>query len=262
MTKQPFHSEGTRLAVIGPQARLASPAFVAAMSDLLDSVGNPQALLNSGLSLALRLLDAERGLVFAPGGTMIAAGFTLEKVQELQRDRLGDQLAEGKVHRYSAPDFAALAGDKMPVVGMSGLIRAPWMVCVLGVERLAEPFSATEQETMRELLRLFERALKQTARAMFAWHGREGCGGNITVEELPVQQLEPFPQFVQVERLLIQEAMARSGNNKTAAAAALGMTRDGLRKKMIRLGLLPGDKDSLREHSSAEKFVSFPAARN
>ena len=31
------------------------------------------------------------------------------------------------------------------------------------------------------------------------------------------------------------EAMRRANNNKTAAAALLGMTREGLRKKMVRL---------------------------
>jgi len=55
--------------------------------------------------------------------------------------------------------------------------------------------------------------------------------------QLPLDKLHPFPHLRQVERLFVREALKRTGQNITHAAAALGITREGLRKKMIRLGI-------------------------
>jgi Nif-specific regulatory protein len=41
----------------------------------------------------------------------------------------------------------------------------------------------------------------------------------------------------QVERWLLIEALREHGNNKTAAARALGITREGLHKKLRAYGL-------------------------
>jgi transcriptional regulator with PAS, ATPase and Fis domain len=41
----------------------------------------------------------------------------------------------------------------------------------------------------------------------------------------------------QVERALILEALSEHDGNKTRAAAKLGMTREGLHKKIVRFGL-------------------------
>ena len=41
----------------------------------------------------------------------------------------------------------------------------------------------------------------------------------------------------QVERWLLIEALREHGNNKTAAAKALGITREGLHKKLRAYGL-------------------------
>jgi transcriptional regulator with PAS, ATPase and Fis domain len=40
-----------------------------------------------------------------------------------------------------------------------------------------------------------------------------------------------------VEKLFVLEALRQHGNNKTAAAKALGITREGLHKKLRQLGI-------------------------
>jgi len=41
----------------------------------------------------------------------------------------------------------------------------------------------------------------------------------------------------QVERQILHEALREHGNNKTAAAKTLGITREGLHKKLKQLGI-------------------------
>ena len=43
----------------------------------------------------------------------------------------------------------------------------------------------------------------------------------------------------EAERLLIRRALEACGGNKSRAAEMLGITREGLRKKLLRLGLHP-----------------------
>lgn len=49
------------------------------------------------------------------------------------------------------------------------------------------------------------------------------------------RRLKTLPSIGQMERLLIEEAMYRTGDNKTHSAEILGLTREGLRKKMLRV---------------------------
>lgn len=63
----------------------------------------------------------------------------------------------------------------------------------------------------------------------------------------PVRKLQPIRQWLRYfremptifewEYILLDEALARY-QNKTHAAEALGITREGLRKKLIRMGLV------------------------
>ena len=43
----------------------------------------------------------------------------------------------------------------------------------------------------------------------------------------------------EAERLLVRRALEASGGNKSRAAEMLGITREGLRKKLIRFGIRP-----------------------
>lgn len=212
----------------------ASPELLA---ELLEAVGHSPSLLNAGLRLTLRVLNAERGLAFDTNGVVVASGFTPEQAQALRQDRLGRLLAGGGVRHYSRPGFVAPADGSAEVVGMAGVISAMGASFVLGVERNHEPFTPTDRQIMVELLRLLARPFEQAAEAMRSERDRDQSQRTITANDLPLNKLDPLPQLRELERLLILEALNRSGNNKTRAAAALGMTREGLRKKLNRYGM-------------------------
>ena len=68
--------------------------------------------------------------------------------------------------------------------------------------------------------------------------------GSVPVSALPdrLRQAEAAPEALdaaraQFERRFIQETLARAAGNRSRAATALGLSRQGLRKKMARLGL-------------------------
>ncbi len=212
-------------------------ACVELLAELLEAVGHWQSLLNAGLHLALRVAKAERGLAFDTTGTMAFDGFALEEAQVL-RQRLNRLLASAGLHRYSDPGFASPAKGAAPVTGMAGIIPTPGGSCVLAVERSREPLDSTDQQVMAEALRLLKHPFQETAEALRLWRDHGPAARRFSLTELPLERLEPFPQLQEVERLLIQEAMNRAGGSRSRAAAALGMTREGLRKKMIRFGMI------------------------
>lgn len=51
------------------------------------------------------------------------------------------------------------------------------------------------------------------------------------------RRLKTLPTIGQIERVLIEEVLRRTDWNKTRAAKALDITREGLRKKLFRMGL-------------------------
>jgi hypothetical protein len=168
---------------------------------------------------------------------VVASGFTLEQAQTLRQDRLGRLMAGGGVRHFARNGFATPADGSGQVVGMAGVISALGASFVLGVERDREAFNPVDRQIMVELLRLLTRPFEQTAERMQAGRDREQSLRTITAGELPLGRLEPLPSLREMERLFILEALSRSGNNKTRAAAVLGMTREGLRKKLNRFGM-------------------------
>ncbi len=49
------------------------------------------------------------------------------------------------------------------------------------------------------------------------------------------RRLKNLPTIGQIERLLIEECLRRNWDNKSETARQLGMTREGLRKKLHRM---------------------------
>ncbi len=220
-----------------PRQQVLNRASPELLAELLDAIGDCRALMNGALRLALRVLSAERGLAFDTNGVVVASGITLEQAQTLRQDRLGRLMAGGGVRHFARNGFGAPADGSGQVLGMAGVISALGASFVLGVERDRESFNATDRQIMVELLRLLTRPFEQTAERMQAGRDREQALRTITAGELPLGRLDPLPSLREMERLFILEALSRSGNNKTRAAAVLGMTREGLRKKLNRFGM-------------------------
>ena len=91
---------------------------------------------------------------------------------------------------------------------------------------------------VRELRNRVERAIAMA-----------GMDGAVTADHLDGAAARSFPRpeggtlralVDQVETQAIQEAMGRLGGNRTRVARELGLSRQGLRKKMVRLGLEDG----------------------
>ena len=58
--------------------------------------------------------------------------------------------------------------------------------------------------------------------------------GPIALRDLPLADLEQIPNIQEVEMMLIADAMRRHENHKGKAAEALGISRENLRRKLLR----------------------------
>lgn len=85
-----------------------------------------------------------------------------------------------------------------------------------------------------------------SARVLAALAGSGGIGVASDIQpDIPapplLRQADVLPEDMmnldEAERLLIQRALEVSGGNKSRAASMLGITREGLRKKLLRLGI-------------------------
>lgn len=85
-----------------------------------------------------------------------------------------------------------------------------------------------------------------SARVLAALAGSGGIGVASDIQpDIPapplLRQADVLPEDMmnldEAERLLIQRALEVSGGNKSRAAGMLGITREGLRKKLLRLGI-------------------------
>ncbi len=197
----------------------------ALLADLLDAVGDWRALLSASLRLALALHGADRGLALALdaadcGGrnsAFAAVGLSSGDIQARLHEL--SELAPG-ARRYPS--------------GLAGAIACPSARIVLAVEREPE-FAAFDEARMAEMLSLLQHPFAVSIPAPRC-DPPTPRARRIAAAQLPLAQLDPFPQLREVEFLLVREALKRS-NTKKEAAAALGMTTEGLRRKLIRFGL-------------------------
>ncbi|MFO7727215.1 MAG: helix-turn-helix domain-containing protein, partial [Desulfonatronovibrio sp.] len=60
-------------------------------------------------------------------------------------------------------------------------------------------------------------------------------GNTALIEHRPPSHKPEVPGIVESEKKLVEKALQATGNNKTQAAKLLGISREGLRKKIKRL---------------------------
>ncbi len=75
-------------------------------------------------------------------------------------------------------------------------------------------------------LRVFREHIAQARQAECRHHTRDGAEG------IPLNFTDPLPTIKQATRMLVEEAMFRSGNNQTAAASMLGISQQALSKRL------------------------------
>lgn len=226
------------------------------MGEILAGAAQPKKLLTAVLKQTLLVVYAERGLLFDRAGMIMSVGYKAED-SEAVRQRLAPLLIEGGRRFYELPLFqtappppdaeimpdssgqppaGALAGDglgRRKALGMAGVVAlASGPLAVLAVERNHD-FRKPERRWFDGWLELVSIPAGAAAESARAQRLRES--GKLKLQDLPLDRLEELPALQEVERMIIAEAMRRSQNNKTLAAAALGITREGLRKKILRL---------------------------
>ena len=209
----------------------------------------PKKFLSAALKHALYMVYAEKGLVFTADGLIMAVGYDGRTRQQLLR-HLDPLLMEGGMHWYSDPRFnhgqstaldrgpkaACWDGNPQPdhkVVSMAGVIPGHvGLLAVLAVER-ETAFSVADQRVFREwvdLVAIPAGAAMESARAQRLRDTRQ-----LRLSDLPLERLKELPTLEELERLVIAEAMRRNSSVKRKAAEQLGLTREGLRKKILRL---------------------------
>lgn len=233
--------------------QLLERTSVAILGEMLAGAGDPDRVLEATLRQALHLVEASRGLVVDHEKLVSAVGYAPEEGEGLRRElavllepsqaagQTGPAPAtEGSLHLYSGPRFTKPAPRPSGAVGMAGVITRPeppgGPLTVVAVER-EQPFTSAEISWLDEWLRLAAAAVATAAEVGRA--ARLEQGAKLRPTDLPLDRLEQVPPLVEIERLIIVEALRRTHNNKTRAAQALGITREGLRKKLQRLGLTP-----------------------
>ncbi len=232
--------------------QLLERASVAILGEMLAGAGDPDRVLEATLRQALHLVEASRGLAVDHEKLVSAVGYAPEEGEGLRRElavlldpsqaagQSGPALAtEGGLHLYSGPRFTKPVPRPSGVVGMAGVITRPeppgGPLAVVAVER-EQPFTSAEISWLDEWLRLAATAVATAAEVARAARVEQG---KLRATDLPLDRLEQVPPLEEIERLIIVEALRRTHNNKTRAAQALGITREGLRKKLQRLGLTP-----------------------
>ncbi len=215
-----------------PRERVVARASSQLLAQLLDSLGDSQAVVNASLCLAMSVLSADRGLAFDSSGALAAIGFSQEEADAIRCRQGGALLAGGRPRYYADGGFAEPARDAGPIQAMAGAIEVALAALVLAIQRDHLPFSEAEQEDLAALLDLLRAPFEVTAE-LRRWTPKFSAPGR-RLTHLPISALAYLPQIREVERMLIQEALLRAGNNKSAAARTLGVTREGLRKKIIR----------------------------
>lgn len=219
------------------------------LTEILSGVLEPNRLLAAVLKHSMYLVYARWGMVFTADGVVSSLGYEARHQDELHR-HLKALLLEGGTHWYSAPRFNLghasclergagvdyWTGQPAPgrrVLGMAGVIPGRFgLLAVLAVEREA-PFSHADQLRFTEWLELAAIPAGAAAENVRAERMRSRRK-KFRLSDLPLDQLEEI-NLAEIERMLIAEAMRRAGGRKTEAAPLLGLSREGLRKKILRL---------------------------
>lgn len=204
------------------------------------------------LDAAIRLTSADRGTVFlAPLSTLendalklkslvatgldgkgITVDITQGVVGHVFRTREPMRIDDAQNHPLFYSKIDELTRYKTLTI-LTVPLRTPQGRTIGAIEILNSKkgkFSEEDQETLQVLGLFAAIALEQQTAMRLA---REGDPSVVSVRLLSLDVREGK---VAVERELIRRAMEQSRGNKSEAARILGMTREGLRKAMVRFG--------------------------
>jgi hypothetical protein len=197
---------------------------------LLGSLDDPEKLLGFVLEHALLRSGAVRGLIF--DGERVVRSFRYSQGDKIYVWRALERLlleSHGTV-RSSKPFFGALGSDS-PALGVAAALQGPsGSLAVLAVEKEI-PLTQAEIDEFTDWIQLTYKPL-DVAISYARWN-RDVRRQPPRLRDL-LGDLEQVPNMAEVERLLVAVAMNKNQNNRGKAAAALGISREGLRKKLLK----------------------------
>lgn len=200
---------------------------------ILQSLDDPEKLLGAVLDLALFQTGAVRGLVCDREQVVRAVGYDHAGKMRVWRILKPFFVDCGGVLRSGRPFFAAAGVQASgPVVGIAGVLTGTvGNLAILAVEK-DTPLEETEIAEFGAWLQL---ASTPVAVALAnARMNRIIQHAPLRLSDLPLEDLAHLPNIEQVEMLLIAHAMRRNQNHKGKVAAELGISREGLRRKLLR----------------------------
>jgi len=217
--------------------RLFSRISADGILQLLNAIGHPGLFVSAALRLAVEAVPCDRALAFGTDGSLATHVYNTEKARWLQATHLTSLVTGRRIRLYSARNFARFTRDREHerVVGMAGSLDAPRMALAVAVERDSS-FCEQDRQSLGSLLQALANAFEKTAELRLHVAAESG-NGHHDLHPLAISEINPFPRLREVEALFIEAALRRADNRKSKAAELLGVTREGLRKKLIRYRL-------------------------
>lgn len=200
--------------------------------DILESLGDPQRLLGAVLKQAVLQARAVRGLIFDHEQVVKSVGYTHTEKISVWRT-LSPLLREsrGSIVKALEPLFGRIEDCSAPLglAGMIGNSPADWAVVAvessvpLEAEAIAGFTDCLQLASMPVIIsQSYERLCRMVRHQP------------MRLRDLPLDDLEVLPNLQQLEEILIEHALRRNANNKVKAAQVLGISREGLRRKLLR----------------------------
>jgi DNA-binding protein Fis len=199
---------------------------------LLLCLDEPEKLLGAVLDHALVSSGAVRGLIFDHEQIVRAIQYSRNDRIAVWRSLEKLLLASDGILRSSEPFFASDAAPDAPATGLAGvLVGPPGNLAVLAVESDAA-FSEDQIVAFGEWIQLASPLVALTLSN--ARLRRMASRAPLRFRDLALEELVELPKMQEVEMMLIAETMRRNRNHKGKAAAAIGISREGLRRKLLR----------------------------
>jgi len=199
---------------------------------LLLCLDEPEKLLGAVLDHALVSAGAVRGLIFDSDQIVRAVHYSHNDKLAVWRLLEKLLLESDGILRSSEPFFASDAAADSPAIGLAGvLVGPPGNLAVLAVES-DTAFSEDQAAAFGEWVQLASGPVAVTLSN--ARLRRMVRRAPLRFRDLALEELEELPKLQEVEMILIADAMRRNQNHKGKAAAAIGISREGLRRKLLR----------------------------
>jgi hypothetical protein len=213
-----------------------------AVRAVLQSLDDPEKLLGAILDHAVLQSGATRGLVFDHENVLRCVGYSHTEKLQVWRTLGGLLLDDPFVMQASERFFGALqpvvtsaSGDRdgvAPAIGLASVLMGKnGTLAVVAIEKEA-PLEQIEIDDFADWVRLSSNTA-DLAICYSRW-SRAARHQPLRIRDLPVADLAEIPNLDEMERILVAQAMSRNQNNKGRAAAALGISRENLRRKLLR----------------------------